>query len=84
MPDRVPGGVGRGPSGQPKWGGFPVMNVKADLAALARLISYSEQEALRLGLSGVVIECLRMANIELSNLTGTRLTDEDAKVASVN
>jgi len=41
--------------------------MKADVAALARLIRYSEEEALRLGVSGVVIECLRMAGIELTN-----------------
>jgi len=37
------------------------------MAALARLISYSEEEAQRLGVSGVVVECLRMANAELVN-----------------
>jgi hypothetical protein len=41
--------------------------MKADVVALARLIRYSEEEALRLGVSGVVIECLRMAGIELNN-----------------
>jgi hypothetical protein len=41
--------------------------IKADVVALARLIRYSEEEALRLGVSGVVIECLRMAGIELTN-----------------
>jgi hypothetical protein len=40
---------------------------KADMAALARLIRYSAEEAQRLGVSGVVTECLRMANIELAN-----------------
>jgi hypothetical protein len=40
---------------------------KSDIAALARLIRYSEEEAQRLGVTGVVVECLRMANIELSN-----------------
>ena len=43
------------------------MSIKADVVALARLIRYSEEEALRLGVSGVVIECLRMAGIELTN-----------------
>ena len=43
------------------------MATKADVAALARLIRYSEEEALRLGVSVVVIECLRMAGIELTN-----------------
>jgi hypothetical protein len=41
--------------------------MKDDLVALARLIRYSEEEALRLGLSGIVVECLRMAGIELTN-----------------
>jgi hypothetical protein len=41
--------------------------MKDDLAALARLIRYSEEEASRLGLSGIVVECLRMARIELTN-----------------
>ena len=43
------------------------MNGKPDMAALARLVRYSEEEAQRLGLTGVVIECLRMASIELTN-----------------
>jgi hypothetical protein len=43
------------------------VTVKADVVALARLIRYSEEEALRLGVPGVVIECLRMAGIELAN-----------------
>ena len=41
--------------------------MKADVVALARLVRYSEEEALRLGVSGVVVECLRMAGIELAN-----------------
>jgi hypothetical protein len=44
-----------------------VVTTKADVVALARLIRYSEEEALRLGVPGVVIECLRMAGIELTN-----------------
>ena len=43
------------------------MTVKADVVALARLIRYSEEEALRLGVPGIVVECLRMAGIELTN-----------------
>jgi hypothetical protein len=43
------------------------VKVMADLAALARLIRYSEEEALRLGVPGVVVECLRMARVELAN-----------------
>ena len=45
--------------------------MKADVAALARLIRYSEEEALRLGVPGVVVECLRMAGIELTNTIET-------------
>jgi hypothetical protein len=61
--------------------------MKADVVALARLIRYSEEEALRLGVSGVVVECLRMAGIELTNtieqssMTGS---PEAAKAARVN
>ncbi|HMA72208.1 MAG TPA: hypothetical protein VKP67_12060 [Xanthobacteraceae bacterium] len=43
------------------------MTIKTDVVALARLIRYSEEEAVRLGVPGVVIECLRMAGIELTN-----------------
>jgi hypothetical protein len=43
------------------------VTIKADVVALARLIRYAEEEALRLGVSGVVVECLRMAGIELAN-----------------
>ena len=43
------------------------MTIKSDVVALARLIRYSEEEASRLGVSGVVVECLRMAGIELTN-----------------
>jgi hypothetical protein len=43
------------------------VTIKADVVALARLIRYSEDEAVRLGVSGVVVECLRMAAIELVN-----------------
>jgi hypothetical protein len=43
------------------------VTVKADVVALARLVRYSEEEALRLGVSGVVVECLRMAAVELTN-----------------
>jgi hypothetical protein len=41
--------------------------INDDVVALARLIRYSEEEALRLGVSEVVVECLRMAGIELTN-----------------
>jgi hypothetical protein len=55
--------------------------------ALARLIRYSEEEALRLGVSGVVVECLRMAGIELTNTieTGSSTgSSPDAKAARIN
>jgi hypothetical protein len=41
--------------------------MKADAVALARLVHDSEKEALRLGVSGVVVELLRMARIELTS-----------------
>ena len=41
--------------------------MKADAVALLHFVRYSEEEALRLGVSGVVIEFLRMARIELTN-----------------
>jgi hypothetical protein len=43
------------------------VTINADVVALVRLIRYSEEEALRLGVPGVVVECLRMAGIELAN-----------------
>jgi hypothetical protein len=60
--------------------------MKADVVALARLIRYSEEEALRLGVSGVVIECLRMAGIELTNTIekGSSESAEAAKAARMN
>ncbi len=50
--------------------------MKADVVALARLIRYSEEEALRLGVSGVVVECLRMAGIELVNTIEDGISEE--------
>jgi hypothetical protein len=47
-------------------GEHPV-NEKSDIAALARLIRYSEEEAQRLGVAGGVIECLRMASVALTS-----------------
>lgn len=41
--------------------------IKDDLVALARLIRYSEEEAVRLGVSDAVVEGLRAAGIELTN-----------------
>jgi hypothetical protein len=58
-----------------------------DMAALARMIRYSAEEAQRLGVSGVVVECLRMANIELSNAItngGAGLAVEDADALLMN
>jgi hypothetical protein len=55
--------------------------MKADVEALARLIRYSEEEALRLGVSGVVVECLRMAGIELTNTIGKESSAESAEAA---
>jgi hypothetical protein len=53
--------------------------MKADLVALARLIRYSEEEALRLGVSGVAVECLRMAGIELTNTINKGSSGESAE-----
>jgi hypothetical protein len=63
------------------------VTMKADVEALARLIRYSEEEALRLGVSGVVVECLRMAGIELTNTIGKESSagsGEAAKAARMN
>lgn len=42
------------------------MMPEKDVEALVLLIRYSEEEAVRLGLPAVVIECLRMASEELT------------------
>ena len=55
------------------------MTMKADVVALARLIRYSEEEALRLGVSGVAVECLRMAGIELANTIEKGSSEESAE-----
>jgi len=62
------------------------VTIKADVVALARLIRYSEEEALRLGVSGVVVECLRMAAIELTNtIEGNSAGSAEAgKAARIN
>ncbi len=63
------------------------MTIKADVVALARLIRYSEEEALRLGVSGVVVECLRMAGIELTNTIergSSEASAPAAKAARIN
>jgi hypothetical protein len=56
--------------------GDSLVATKDDVVALARLIRYSEEEALRLGVSGVVVECLRMAGIELTNTIEDGSVDE--------
>jgi hypothetical protein len=64
-----------------------LVTMKADVVALARLIRYSEEEALRLGVSGVVVECLRMAGIELTNTidnASSAGSPPAAKAASIN
>jgi hypothetical protein len=63
------------------------VTMKDDVVALARLIRYSEEEALRLGVSGLVIECLRMAGIELtSTIEDGSLVEshESAKIVRMN
>jgi hypothetical protein len=55
---------------------------KADVVALARLIRYSEEEALRLGAPGVVVECLRMAGIELTNTIEKGISGGSAEAAA--
>ena len=63
------------------------MTTKSDVVALARLVRYAEEEALRLGVSGVVIECLRMAGIELTNAikkSGSAGSAEAAEAARMN
>jgi hypothetical protein len=49
------------------WRREKLVTIKSDVVALARLIRYSEEEAVRLGVPGMVVECLRMAGIELIN-----------------
>jgi hypothetical protein len=63
------------------------VTMKADVVALARLIRYSEEEALRLGVSGVAVECLRMAGIELANTIekgSSEASAETPKAARMN
>jgi hypothetical protein len=69
--------------------GGQLVAIKDDMMALARLIRYSEEEALRLGVSGVVVECLRMAGIELTHTIeqgnpGVTADHEPAKVVRMN
>jgi hypothetical protein len=67
--------------------GDQLVTMKDDVVALARLIRYSEEEALRLGVPGVVVECLRMAGIELTNTIedgGLEESQESAKIVRMN
>jgi hypothetical protein len=70
------------------WRWEKLVTMKADVVALARLIRYSEEEALRLGVPGVVVECLRMAGIELINTieqgNPEENDDEPAKIVRMN
>jgi hypothetical protein len=59
-----------------------LVTTKTDVVALARLIRYSEEEALRLGLPGVVVECLRMAAIEVTNTIEKERSGESADAAA--
>jgi hypothetical protein len=58
------------------------VTTKADVIALARLIRYSEEEALRLGVPGVVVECLRMAGIELTNTIEKGISGGNAEMVA--
>jgi hypothetical protein len=49
--------------------------MEKDVEALILLIRYSEEEAMRLGLPAVVIECLRMAGEELTKSTAGSLVN---------
>jgi hypothetical protein len=67
--------------------GDQLVTMKDDVVALARLIRYSEEEALRLGVPGVVVECLRMAGIELTNTIddgSVEDSEESAKMVRMN
>jgi transcription initiation factor TFIID subunit TAF12 len=46
-----------------------LMSKEADIEALMHFLNYSEQEAKRLGLSTVVVGCLRIAAEELATAT---------------
>jgi hypothetical protein len=69
------------------WRREKLVTMKDDVVALARLIRYSEEEALRLGVSGVVVECLRMAGIELTSTIedgSLEISHESAKIVRMN
>jgi hypothetical protein len=48
-----------------------------DVASLALLIKYSEEEAVRLALPPIIIHCLRMANEELSKTVAPTAATDD-------
>jgi hypothetical protein len=61
--------------------GKHLMPTNEDIAALANLIRYSEEEAIRLRLHEVIIHCLRMASMEIEKaITDKRSADETAEV----
>jgi hypothetical protein len=57
------------------------IKMKADAVALLHFVRYSEEEALRLGVSRVVIEFLRMARIELTDTIEKEGLEEIADAA---
>jgi hypothetical protein len=50
------------------------MAKKKDFKAFALLVKYCEDEAVRLAASPVIIHCLRMVNVELTNSTLNQLS----------
>ncbi len=54
------------------------MSKEADIEALLHFLNYSEQEAKRLGLSSVVLGCLRIAAEELANTNLRYAAAEDS------
>jgi hypothetical protein len=60
------------------------MVTNQDIAALANLIRYSEEEAVRLRMHEAVIQCLRMAGLAMAGKTPKETPDDgtgDVKVA---
>jgi hypothetical protein len=57
------------------------MKMKADAVALMHFVRYSEEETLRLGVSGIVVEFLRMARIELTDAIKKRGSGGSADAA---
>ena len=50
------------------------MTDKSDILALEQILTYASLEAKRLGVSGVVLECLRRAADELAQADGDSST----------